>query len=75
MPSAPRPKQFVAAQHFSYAGRTYRAGDPVIEPRVIAHLLRRGDKYIVPVRAKPAPAEPSAEDSATPPPAESPKED
>jgi len=57
MPSAPKPKQWVAARNFKHAGRLYRKGDPVTLGRTIQLLSRRGDKWIT--RApKPAAAEP-----------------
>lgn len=68
MPSPPRPKQFVAARDVTFGRIVYRTGDPVTDPRHIAHFLARDRGYIRSV--KPAPAESPAEDSATTPPAE-----
>ena len=73
MPSAPKPKTFVAAVPFSYAGRRYRKGEPVTNQAHIAHLVKWGSRFIAHKTAK-------AETSAEPPkdaaaPNESPKED
>jgi hypothetical protein len=46
MPSAPRPKTWVAARNFKHSGRLYRKGDPVTLGRTIDLLSRRGDKWI-----------------------------
>lgn len=73
MPSAPRPKDFVAARNFTHAHRAYRIDDPITDRRIIAHLLRRDKGFVKSI--KPAPAESPADQSAVIPPAESPKED
>ena len=46
MPSAPKPKQWVAARNFSHAGRFYTKGQPVTRLRTIDLLSRRGDRWI-----------------------------
>lgn len=68
MPSAPKPKTFVAARKFTYAWRHYKPGDEITERRVLTKLLRYGDRFIVAVRTKSAPAEPPADppDTASP---------
>jgi hypothetical protein len=66
MPSAPKPKPWVAARNFRHAGRTYRKGDPVTKGRTIDLLAKRGDKWIT--RApKTASAETPAETPPAPP--------
>ena len=58
MPSAPKPKPWVAARNFKHGRKMYRKGDPVTIRRTIDLLSRRGDKWIM--RApKAAEAEPS----------------
>jgi hypothetical protein len=59
MPSAPKPKPFVAARNFKHAGRFYRKGDPVTRRRTIDLLVTRGDKWIT--RAPKPEPEPPAE--------------
>jgi hypothetical protein len=46
MPSAPKPKQWVAARNFHHAGRFYTKGQPVTIRRTIDLLSRRGDRWI-----------------------------
>ena len=46
MPSAPKPKQWVAARNFHHAGRFYAKGQPVTIRRTIDLLAKRGDKWI-----------------------------
>lgn len=59
MPSAPKPKQWVAARNFKHGRKIYRKGDPVTIRRTIDLLSRRGDRWIT--RApKAADAEPAA---------------
>jgi hypothetical protein len=67
MPSAPKPKQWVAARNFHHAGRFYAKGQPVTIRRTIDLLSRRGDKWITrapkaaEVVAEPAPTETNPE--------------
>ena len=57
MPSAPKPKPWVAARNFKHGKYLYRKGDPVTRRSTIELLSRRGDKWIT--RApKPPVAEP-----------------
>ena len=46
MPSAPKPKQFVAAKNFKHGRKMYRKGDPVTQRRTIDLLSKRGDRWI-----------------------------
>jgi hypothetical protein len=62
MPGEPKPKQFIAARAVTVAGRSYSVGEPVDDPRVLASLLRFGDKFVAVKRSKSASAEtPTAE--------------
>lgn len=68
MPSEPKPKKFVAVREITVAGRTYKVGDAVDDPRALASLLRYGEQFVAVKRKTPA------VDTATTPP-ESTKED
>ena len=66
MPSAPKPKQWVAARNFHHAGRFYAKGQPVTIRRTIDLLAKRGDKWITRAPkaaevAEPAPPETNPE--------------
>ena len=52
MPSAPKPKTFVAAVSFKHGNRRYAAGQVVEDRRVIDALVRYGDRFIKPKRTK-----------------------
>ena len=52
MPSAPKPKQFVAARNFKHGRKMYRKGDPVTQRRTIDLLSKRGERWIT--RAAPS---------------------
>jgi hypothetical protein len=67
MPSAPKPKQWVAARNFKHGRKIYRKGDPVTILRTIDLLSRRGDKWITRAPKPAEPAEPSAVIPAEPP--------
>lgn len=56
MPSAPKPKPWVAARNFKHGRKIYRKGDPVTIRRTIDLLSRRGDRWITraPKAAEPA---------------------
>ena len=59
MPSAPKPKQWVAARNFKHGRKIYRKGDPVTIRRTIDLLARRGDKWITRAPNPAKPADPS----------------
>lgn len=54
MPSAPRPKVFVATARFRHGigGHQYEIGEVVDDRRVIDRLVRYGDRFIAPKRTK-----------------------
>lgn len=70
MPSAPKPKTFVAATSFRWGRHHYAAGEAVEDRRVIERLVHFGDRFITPQRSKT-----QAVDTATPQQPESTKED
>lgn len=73
MPSAPQPKRFVATCDLLYAGRRYRKGEVVDDPRAIEHLVRFKTRYIAHKAAKAETVAEPPKDAAAP--HESPKED
>lgn len=52
MPSEPKPKKFVAQRRITIGARTYEVGDPVEDRRHIERLVRYGEQYIAPKRAR-----------------------
>lgn len=52
MPSAPKPKQFVAARNFTHAWQRYEKGQPIEDRRLIADLLHYGDRFITVKRTR-----------------------
>lgn len=68
--ATPQPKKFVAAATFSYAGRRYKTGDAVTNPRTIALVNKYGDRFVAAKKAAPAETPANPERVAADPPKE-----
>lgn len=58
-----RSKEFVAACDFTYGSTKYAAGDPIPAGRVLANLLRHGDRFAVADKRPSADPTPTTEEN------------